>query len=237
MTDSTAAMQSKQFPMNNAITFVPAMTKNSNEIICAVVFIFASFETGIEILSLAANSRIPDTTNSRKRMAIEGITHAFSTDTSMTMIDITNTLSAIGSRQRPKFDTTLYFLAIFPSRKSVMHATAIRTIATILLAVVSIHINTQKIGTNIILIVVRIFGTLAIVIFINDCYKLEYQFLIARGGGVRSCCAARSEFFVRAEPSGSEGGLSEEVKNREGVASGSATYYFISPPPNNTSPL
>ena len=37
------------------------------------------------------------------------------------------------------------------------------------------------------------------------------------------CCAARSEFFLRAEPERSEGGLSEEVKNREGVASGSAT--------------
>ena len=32
-----------------------------------------------------------------------------------------------------------------------------------------------------------------------------------------------AKFFVRAEPSGSEGGLSEEMKNREGVASGSAT--------------
>ena len=166
---------------------VPAMTKNSNEIICAVVFIFASLETGIEILSLAANSRIPETTNSRNRMAIEGITQAFSTDTSITIIDITNTLSAIGSRQRPKFDTTLYFLAIFPSRKSVMHATAIRTIATILLAIVSIHINTQKIGTKIIRIVVRMFGTLAILIFINDCCKVKYLFLIARGEG---CAAA-----------------------------------------------
>ena len=36
-------------------------------------------------------------------------------------------------------------------------------------------------------------------------------------------CAGRSEFFVRAEPERSEGGLSEEMKNREGVASGSAT--------------
>ena len=35
--------------------------------------------------------------------------------------------------------------------------------------------------------------------------------------------AGRSEFFVRAEPECSEGGLSEDVKNREGVASGSAT--------------
>ena len=187
MTDSTAAMQSKQFPMNNAIMFVPAMTKNSNEIICAVVFIFASLETGIETLSLAANSRIPETTNSRNRMAIEGITQAFSTDTSMTMIDITSTLSAIGSRQRPKFDTTLYFLAILPSRKSVMHAIAISTMAIILLSVVSIHMNTQKIGTNIILIVVRMFGTLAIVIFINDFRKVKYLFLIARGEG---CAAA-----------------------------------------------
>ena len=33
----------------------------------------------------------------------------------------------------------------------------------------------------------------------------------------------RSEFFLRAEPERSEGGWSEEVKNREGVASGSAT--------------
>ena len=40
------------------------------------------------------------------------------------------------------------------------------------------------------------------------------------------CCAARSEFFLRAEPSGSEGGWSEEMKNREGVASGSATQNF-----------
>ena len=195
MTDSTAATQSKQFPMNNAIMFVPAMTKNSNEIICAVVFIFANFETGIETLSFAANSRFPDTTNSRKRIAIEGITQAFSTDTSITMIDITSTLSAIGSRQRPKFDTTLYFLAIFPSKKSVMHAMAINTIATILLAVVSIHMNTQKIGTNMILIVVRIFGTLAIVIFINDCYKLEYQFLIARGGWGKRRVARRGASF------------------------------------------
>ena len=36
-------------------------------------------------------------------------------------------------------------------------------------------------------------------------------------------CAARSEFFLRAEPERNEGGLSEEIKNREGVASGSAT--------------
>ena len=36
-------------------------------------------------------------------------------------------------------------------------------------------------------------------------------------------CAARSEFLLRAEPERSEGGLSEEMKNREGVASGSAT--------------
>ena len=33
----------------------------------------------------------------------------------------------------------------------------------------------------------------------------------------------RSEFLLRAEPERSEGGLSEEIKNREGVASGSAT--------------
>ena len=37
------------------------------------------------------------------------------------------------------------------------------------------------------------------------------------------CCAERSEFLLRAEPERSEGGLSEEIKNREGVASGSAT--------------
>ena len=39
-----------------------------------------------------------------------------------------------------------------------------------------------------------------------------------------------ARFFLRAEPSGSEGGLSEEMKNREGVASGSATlnlFFFI----------
>ena len=36
-------------------------------------------------------------------------------------------------------------------------------------------------------------------------------------------CAGRSEFFLRAEPERSEGGWSEEVKNREGVASGGAT--------------
>lgn len=36
-------------------------------------------------------------------------------------------------------------------------------------------------------------------------------------------CAGRSEFFLRAEPERSEGGLSEEMKNREGVASGGAT--------------
>ena len=34
----------------------------------------------------------------------------------------------------------------------------------------------------------------------------------------------RSEFFIRAEPERSEGGWSEEIKNREGVASGSATW-------------
>ena len=42
------------------------------------------------------------------------------------------------------------------------------------------------------------------------------------------CCAGRSEFFLRAEPERSEGGWSEEMKNREGVASGGAmVYYFI----------
>ena len=213
--------------------FVPAITKNSNEIICAVVFIFASLETGIEILSLAANSRIPDTTNSRNRIAIEGITQAFSTDTSITMIDITSTLSAIGSRQRPKFETTLYFLAIFPSKKSVMHAMAIRTIATILLAVVSIHINTQKIGTNIILIVVRIFGTLAIVIFINDFRKVKYLFLIARGGG----CAVRSEFVREAGRGGAPTKERGAKYKPRGRGLGQRNTYFISPPPNNTSPL
>jgi hypothetical protein len=39
-------------------------------------------------------------------------------------------------------------------------------------------------------------------------------------------CAARSEFLLRAEPSESEGGLSEDMKKREGVASGSATPDF-----------
>ena len=38
-------------------------------------------------------------------------------------------------------------------------------------------------------------------------------------------CAGRSEFFVRAKPERSEGGWSEVVKNREGVASGSATFF------------
>ena len=33
----------------------------------------------------------------------------------------------------------------------------------------------------------------------------------------------RSWFLLRAEPERSEGGLSEEVKNREGVAAGGAT--------------
>ena len=32
-----------------------------------------------------------------------------------------------------------------------------------------------------------------------------------------------AKFFLRAEPSGSEGGLSEEMKNREGEAPGHAT--------------
>ena len=36
----------------------------------------------------------------------------------------------------------------------------------------------------------------------------------------------RSEFLLRAEPERSEGGWSEEVKNREGVASGSATNHL-----------
>ena len=40
------------------------------------------------------------------------------------------------------------------------------------------------------------------------------MFFVARRG---------AKFFVLAEPSGSEGGLSEDVKNREGVASGGAT--------------
>ena len=42
----------------------------------------------------------------------------------------------------------------------------------------------------------------------------EMDGLVARRG---------AGFFVRAEPSGSEGGYSEDVKNREGEASGSAT--------------
>ena len=42
--------------------------------------------------------------------------------------------------------------------------------------------------------------------------------------GRKECCAGRSEFFLRAEPERSEGGWSEEIKNREGVASGSATH-------------
>ena len=49
---------------------------------------------------------------------------------------------------------------------------------------------------------------------LNICDKFKFDCVVRRGAG----------FFVRAEPSGSEGGLSEEMKNREGVASGSATY-------------
>ena len=41
------------------------------------------------------------------------------------------------------------------------------------------------------------------------------------------CCAARSGFLLRAEPERSEGGWSEEVKNREGVAAGSATEKLV----------
>ena len=37
----------------------------------------------------------------------------------------------------------------------------------------------------------------------------------------------RSEFFIRAEPERSEGGWSEEIKNREGVAAGGATSKII----------
>ena len=40
------------------------------------------------------------------------------------------------------------------------------------------------------------------------------------------CCAGRSEFLLRAEHERSEGGWSEEIANREGVASGSATLNF-----------
>ena len=43
--------------------------------------------------------------------------------------------------------------------------------------------------------------------------KFKFDCVAWRGAG----------FFVRAEPERSEGGLSEELKNREGVASGSAT--------------
>ena len=43
------------------------------------------------------------------------------------------------------------------------------------------------------------------------------------------CCAARSAFGRRAEPERSEGGWSEAQPNGEGVASGSATYFFIFP--------
>ena len=39
-------------------------------------------------------------------------------------------------------------------------------------------------------------------------------------------CAARREFGRRAEPERSEGGWSEAQPNREGVASGSATYFL-----------
>ena len=36
----------------------------------------------------------------------------------------------------------------------------------------------------------------------------------------------RSEFLLQAEPERSEGGLSEEIKNREGMAAGGATFFL-----------
>ena len=52
--------------------------------------------------------------------------HTFLYPSSMkhTRTEITNILSASGSKNFPKFVTKLYFLAIYPSRKSVKHATA-----------------------------------------------------------------------------------------------------------------
>ena len=44
----------------------------------------------------------------------------------------------------------------------------------------------------------------------------------------------RSEFLLRAEPERSEGGLSEEIKNREGVAAGGATTKIIIEIKNHT---
>ena len=51
---------------------------------------------------------------------------------------------------------------------------------------------------------------------LNICDKFKFDCVARRGAG----------FFVRAEPERSEGGLSEEMKNREGVALGSATRIF-----------
>ena len=54
-----------------------------------------------------------------------------------------------------------------------------------------------------------------------DEFLFSSRFLLR--GAERVCCAGRSEFFLRAEPERSEGGLSEAQPNREGVASGGAT--------------
>ena len=47
------------------------------------------------------------------------------------------------------------------------------------------------------------------------------------GGKDKLLRQGRSEFFIRAEPERREGGWSEEIKNREGVAAGGATTKII----------
>ena len=80
--------------------------------------------------------------------------------------DVTNSLSAKGSKNIPKVVTKLYFLAIIPSKQSVIAAITKTTKAKILVQKESIVTKTINIGTNKTLNIVNLFAK-----FINKFLK------------------------------------------------------------------
>ena len=133
---------------------------NNKASICVAVLIFAILVTWIvNCFSVAINSRTPDIINSRNKITIPENTHALCKYTNITMRDITNILSAIGSKQRPKDEQILYLRAKEPSSLSVAQAMHVRMIDMMFVTLVFMYINIHIIGAKHILVIVSILGT------------------------------------------------------------------------------